>query len=247
MMKKTIISAAVLLLSVFAVIPSYALGYASGCKEARLSRNDWTFFQIGFWIDVPSSTANSNVYGLKTGWPISTGIGRVCGNEISWFVAGTDEINGLQACFLMCFSEFIEGIQASGGTSLSRDVKGIQASLGVCYNQKELQGLQASVVNISGNLWGYQTGGVNVCDNLMGLQTSAVNCADDVDGMQFAFVNVCKKLNGVQASLVNTAKKSNGVQFGVVNVSTESGVQFGLVNYIKGAFIPVLPLMNIKF
>ena len=27
--------------------------------------NQWTFFQLGFWFDQPSATANSNVYGIK--------------------------------------------------------------------------------------------------------------------------------------------------------------------------------------
>ncbi|MDD5699330.1 MAG: hypothetical protein PHH77_12010 [Victivallaceae bacterium] len=232
-MKKRIRLVMALLTSIVAIIPAYGAGVVSKCQDGKLPLDDWTFFQIGIWFDVPSSTSNSNVYGLKTGQPFSSGIGRVYGAEISWLAAATDDIIGVQGSWVSCFNE---------------ELKGIQAALGVCFSKKELQGLQASSVNICGNLWGIQAGAVNVGGNIIGLQAAAaVNCGEDINGAQFAFINVCNELTGLQASFVNSAQKSRGVQLGFINMSRSSGIQFGFLNFIKDGFVPWFPVLNIKF
>lgn len=195
----------------------------------------WSFIQIGFWFDIPSSTAKSNVYGLKTGWPISSGSGFVNGAEISWLAAATDNLNGLQACWIYTQNKYLTGAQGSF----------------ICnINKKGLRGLQAGLVNVSGNLTGFQPGGVNVSKDIDGIQASALtNVAQGtVTGAQFSLVNVINNtLNGFQASAFNTAEKSNGFQLGLINLSNSGGAQFGVANYIKDGWIPFMPFFNIKW
>ncbi|MDD3118827.1 MAG: hypothetical protein PHQ27_06595, partial [Victivallales bacterium] len=110
---------------------------ATAPRESDLEQradDDWTFFQIGFWFDVPSYTKNSNVYGIKTGQPVSSGAGKVYGVEGSWIAAATDHINGIQGSWVSCFN---------------RDANGLQASLVFCRNTDYLRGVQASFVCLS--------------------------------------------------------------------------------------------------
>jgi len=195
----------------------------------------WSFLQIGFWFDFPSSTAKSNVYGLKTGQPISSGSGFVNGAEISWIVAGTDNLNGLQACWIYNQNKYLTGAQGSF----------------ICNISKEgLRGLQAGLVNISGNLTGFQPGGVNVSKDIDGIQAGVLTnvARGTVTGAQFSLVNVINDtLNGFQTSAFNTAEKSNGFQLGLINLSNSCGAQIGVINYIKDGWIPFLPFINIKW
>ena len=79
----------------------------------------WTFLQIVFLPNIPNSTWNSNVYGLKTGWVASGGIGRVFGLEVSWVYSGTDTINGGQASWVAVKSRDLNGLQAAFVTALN--------------------------------------------------------------------------------------------------------------------------------
>lgn len=202
-------------------------------KDVKDPLSDWTFFQLGFWFDVPSYTRNSNVYFLKLGCPTSSGIGCVKGNELAIFWAGTDYIEGLQASFIVCDS---------------RRMDGVQASFGFCQTRGNLNGLQACAgVNMSETTNGFQPGIINLSGDINGLQMAAVTISKDVNGAQFSIVNMSKKLNGFQASAVNVADGGDGVQLGVVNITNKRGIQFGLVNYTKDGWVPFLPLMNISF
>ena len=195
----------------------------------------WSFLQIGFWFDIPSSTAKSNVYGLKTGQPISSGSGFVNGAEISWLVAGTDNLNGLQACWIYTQNRYLTGTQGAF----------------ICnINEEGLRGLQAGLINVSGNLTGFQPGGVNVSKDIDGIQAGVLTnvARGSVTGAQFSLVNVTTNtLNGFQASAFNRTEKSNGFQLGLINISNSGGAQFGVANYIKDAAIPFLPFFNIKW
>ncbi len=196
----------------------------------------WSCFQLGFWFDQPSSTANSNVYGLKTGWPISSGNGRVNGAEISWLASGTAYIQGVQGCWIYTGNKELQGLQASFICNINQDM---------------LRGLQAGLVNVAGNLQGFQPGGVNVSKDMMGIQAAALTnvATGKVTGTQLGFFNYSQELNGFQASAFNySAGKSNGFQLGFVNISnTGGGFQFGVANYIKDAWIPFLPFFNFSF
>lgn len=198
--------------------------------------DQWSVFQLGFWFDQPSATANSNVYGIKTGWPISSGQGSVYGLEASWFAAATDHIQGVQACWVY-----------TGNT----DMQGVQASLACNVNQNRFRGLQAGVVNVAGDIQGFQPGAVNVANNVMGVQAAALTnvSTGEVVGAQLGLYNYTKTLDGFQASAFNYSKgKSDGFQLGFVNISnTSGGFQFGIANYIRDAWIPFFPFFNFSF
>ena len=60
-------------------------------------------------------------------------------------------------------------------------------------------------------------------------------------------VAVSKKLDGLQFSIVNIGKVVKGLQLGVVNCAKSESFQIGIVNYIEGNSIPLLPIVNFKF
>lgn len=219
----------------FAVILFAATVFAITEVQPQASKKeDWSFIQICFWFGLPTASIHSNVYGLKTGWPISSGTGNVNGAEISWTVAGTDNINGAQGAWVF---------------TQNKNLQGIQAALVCNVNKEDLKGLQAGLVNVSGNLLGFQPGGVNVSKDMAGIQAAAITnvARGTVTGAQFSIVNVTKTLNGFQASAFNSAEKTSGFQLGLINISKSGGTQFGVANYIKDGWIPFLPFFNIKW
>jgi hypothetical protein len=228
-MKKLLISAIILA----SALGMPLQGADAVAKEGKDPLNEWTFFQLGFWFDVPSYTRTSNVYFLKLGCPTSSGIGRVKGNELAIFWAGTDYVEGLQSSFIVCEN---------------RRMDGVQASLGFCQSKEKLNGLQACAgVNMSETTNGFQPGAINIAGDVNGLQMAAITTiSKDINGAQFSIVNFSKKLNGFQASAVNMADGGDGVQLGVVNIGNKRGIQFGLINYIKDGWIPFLPIFNIS-
>lgn len=92
----------------------------------------WDFLEFGFWFDVPSSTKNSNVYGIKIGAPFCSGQGKVNGIETAVFCGATENIKGLQACILGSISKRLDGVQFS-----------------IVNYCEEVTGLQLGVVNIA--------------------------------------------------------------------------------------------------
>lgn len=198
------------------------------------ANEDWVPFQIAFWFDVPSYTKNSNVYGIKTGQPASSGTGKVCGLEASWVAAATDNISGIQGSWVSCFS---------------KNTEGLQASLGFNRNNNYMRGAQGAMVCMAGDVHGLQASAVNVSDNVTGCQPAAIfNYSKDIKGCQLAtIVNVSDKINGFQGGLINSATGVTGMQFGLINMSKSKGLQFGLLNFIDDAAVPMLPLVNFKF
>ncbi len=238
-MKKVLFSA--LFASCFALSLAAAPAVAPKAQEPAVNNesmlrpaDEWTFIQVCFLPNVPKSSHNSNVYGVKSGWPITCGIGRIYGLEASWFYSGTAIVTGIQASWCVCDSDYCDGLSASFLTSLARkQMRGVQAS---SYVQSgDLQGLQAGAVTIAKKMTGFQAG---VCAAL----------ADEVCGFQTSAVALNKgELSGVQFALYGQTEKSSGVQFGIVNVSKGKGVQFGAFNYMKDALIPFFPIVNFAF
>ena len=94
--------------------------------------------------------------------------------------------------------------------------------------------------------------GAPFCDGpckVSGLETALFcGATDNIDGVQACvLVAVSKKLSGLQFSIVNIGKVINGLQLGVVNIARNESFQIGIVNYIEGNTIPVLPIINFKF
>ena len=82
-----------------------------------------------------------------------------------------------------------------------------------------------------------------------GLETSVfASGTDNVNGVQCSvLVDKSKKVTGLQASIFNYSEKVDGLQFGVFNMAKDSAFQFGIINYIEGSSIPVLPVFNVRF
>ncbi len=207
---------------------------ASMSMDAR-DDESWTFFQAGFWFDVPSATTNSNVNGIKSGWPICAGHGKVYGLEISWFASATDNIRGVQTSWVINLSKKMTGLQASWITNVSEEMTGVQGCFIANVNKEMFTGMQASCVNVAGDYIGFQPAAIlNVTENFKGFQLSPL-------------YNEAKHLNGVQMSMLNFAESSEGIQFGIMNSSKKEGMQFGLINYIEDAWIPYMIGFNVKF
>ena len=201
-------------------------------ESAQPETSGWTPFQLGFFPRVPQYTYSSNVYGIKTGWPMCSGIGQVKGLEASWLLSGTD---------------YIDGAQGSMVCSIGKKVNGLQASIVLCLNKTLVSGIQASCVfNCAGAVIGLQAGGLNIAGSMSGFQPGVLgNITGEMSGFQAGLYNVTGTLKGMQASAVNVAGDAQGgFQFGVVNVSGNGGCQFGLINIIKGGVLPVMILFN---
>ncbi len=94
--------------------------------------------------------------------------------------------------------------------------------------------------------------GAPFCDGplkVSGVETALFcGATDSIDGVQACvLVAVSKKLDGLQFSIVNIGKIVKGLQLGVVNIARSESFQIGIINYIEGNTVPLLPIINFKF
>lgn len=131
-----------------------------------------------------------------------------------------EEFTGIHCSVVTCARRF-NGLIFSAVVTNAIQMKGMQVSF-VSGSNEKLQGVQISALaSYAKYATGVQVGGYgNKAESLNGVQIGGWNMADD--------------LNGVQIGIFNQAKKS------------ASGVQFGILNYMKGALVPWFPLFNIK-
>lgn len=196
----------------------------------------WTMFQLVFLPNVPNSTWNSNVFGLKTGWVASGGIGSVYGLEVSWIYSGTDTVNGAQASWVVVKSKEQNGIQAAFVTALNTETfRGLQAS-GPYAMAGDMQGGQFALISHAGNFTGIQGGlALALSKSFTGFQAGAVSIANG-------------PFTGIQCGFLNKAgEKGGSLQLGLLNMTNGKGLQFGAINYSKDAWIPVFPILNFSF
>ncbi len=197
--------------------------------------SDWTVFQVGIVPGAPSATVNSTVRGMKLGLPMSSGDNYVAGIEPSFLYSGTNYVDGIQAAWAgASVARSANGIQGAWfGYVQAREMNGLQCSIGACVAD-EMNGFQAALGNVS-------------LKESNGCQISCVNVNADVfNGFQFSIANIASgKFYGFQGSAANiSSKRMEGFQLGAVNYSKKGGLQFGVVNIISNAWIPVLPLVN---
>ncbi|HCE43751.1 MAG TPA: hypothetical protein DET40_09400 [Lentisphaeria bacterium] len=208
---------------------------APAAQPEKKPLDQWTFFQIGFFPGVPESTKNSNVCGLKLGFPMVDGYGRVGGVEPSLFYSGTDYVKGVQATLV--------------GPSIGQEILGVQTACVGPTIAKTVHGLQLSgMFNLADDLLGCGLGVANIAKSMAGFQISAVNVSEKVVGGQISAVNVSGMVIGAQVSAVNFANDElKGAQIGVVNYSKKNGCQLGLFNIIEDSPLPFTIIFNIKF
>ena len=161
--------------------------------------NEWTFFQLGFFPEIPGNTMYSNVYGIKLGAPMVCGYGRVYGVEPSFLYSGTDYVKGIQAAWV--------------GFSDAKEVYGLQASMGVCMADK---------------VWGIQTGAVCIAKKTAGIQFSGVGVTETSSGIQAGIVNVSNYVKGLQLGAFNWSKEG-AFQIGAVNMIEDSWLPFMII------------------
>lgn len=131
-------------------------------------------FQLGIWYKFPQYTWNSSVYGLKFGFPISAGIGKVKGVELAFVGAATEHINGVQMAFGYCNTAELYGIQLSCVNISSAAEAGWQ--LGMVNNADDAE-LQLGIVNYA-KYGSCQFGLINIIKNGLIPFTILFNYAD---------------------------------------------------------------------
>jgi len=94
--------------------------------------------------------------------------------------------------------------------------------------------------------------GAPFCDGpvkVSGVETALFcGATDNIVGVQACvLVAVSKKLDGLQFSIVNIGKVVKGLQLGVFNYAQKESFQIGILNYMEGSAIPLLPIVNFKF
>ena len=126
------------------------------------------------------------------------------------------------------------------------DIIGLR--LGAWGSCHDITGLDLSIWGESVNAYGLQLALLrnNVIDRAAGLQlTLGANHATQLKGAQVGLWNDTVVGGGLQIGLVNSANDMNGIQIGLVNTTDLIyGYQIGLINVIKGATVPVLPIIN---
>ncbi len=251
-MKKLIVFA------VFATLSAFVLAADTPAPAKKAAapavpdpETSWTPFQPAFFPRFPSYSYTSNVYGIKSGWPMCSGIGTVKGIEGSWFYSGTANIEGIQASWISTDCDYLKGIQASMFFNrIAKQGNGIQIDFG--FNlADEINGIQATLgLNIAGDVTGLQASGFNISRSVTGFQPGFCGniATGDVDGFQAGLFNVAVNVNGVQLSGVNVARgEVCGTQLGFVNIAKKKSFQFGLVNIIKDGPLPFFPFFNFSF
>jgi hypothetical protein len=184
--------------------------------------------EVGNGIDNVDDKKDSSVannwailqFGVFPGFPAVTQRSNVCGLKIGVPVSGgMGSVSGIEMSILGSTTATVYGMQLSSFANVTNVMDGVQVS-----------------------------GITNATNYVAGVQLSPINVSDIAAGLQMGVVNIdTKTIKGVQVGVVNFTEKVVGVQFGIVNIAKESGLQFGLLNYIEDGWIPYLPLMNISF
>lgn len=146
-MKKILVSALTVLCA-FGMVAAEAAkpaatAQAGQAKPVVVKEEKWDALQLGFWIGVPESTQNSNVFGVKFGLPLADGNGKVYGWEGTLFYSGTKTIKGAQTSFGCNRTDSIKGAQIAL-VNLADKVNGAQVGIVNCAKK---DGVQIGVVN----------------------------------------------------------------------------------------------------
>ncbi len=160
------------------------------------------------------------------------------------------DVAGLQTMGLVSWSDSnLRGCQISGfGNAVFGNAKAFQLASVANYNSTDFVGAQIAAINYNGTLWGFQLGAFNFNKGASkALQIAAINAnAGEYSGWSIGAVNCASRCHGFQMGVINTITDTGkAVQFGLFNsASNFSGLQFGLLNVIENAPIPVMVFMN---
>ncbi len=134
------------------------------------------------------------------------------------------------------------GLQASAGFNYAGGhFTGLQASSGINAVNADLEGAQLSAgLNIAKNVEGLQASGVNLARRVVGAQVAGcVNIAEEVEGAQLATCTNVARTIGTQLGVINVASEVRGAQLGMINVAKRSDYTLGLINIVEEGYLRV--------
>ncbi|MDR2580009.1 MAG: caspase family protein [Fibromonadaceae bacterium] len=153
------------------------------------------------------------------------------------------DFHGIQGSALFNYARDFSGLQAAP-FNFAIDGKGLQAGVINVYAHN-LEGAQASAINIGGkvtygqggaiNIVGSteygQGGAINVAGNAGKMQGGAINLAGSTEYGQGGAINVAGNAGKVQGGAINLAGSTEYAQGGVINVAGNAGlIQGGVIN-----------------
>ena len=95
--------------------------------------------------------------------------------------------------------------------------------------------------------WCWWVGGDDASRNLNGCQLGIADECSEMTGAQVSLLwGRVKYILGCQFAFgyCNAGKVQNGPQLAVVNIADKAALQFGLLNFNKGGFLPFFPFFN---
>ena len=138
------------------------------------------------------------------------------------FNISDDETKGAQTAGVFNISGGkMEGVQASGVFNINEGFfDGVQAS-GIFNTSRGHKGLQASLVNVTGDMEGLQVGLVNYGKDVKGVQLGLININDEIQGLPIGLINISKRgLSHVNTWQDSTGFTYVGYQVGARNIFT---------------------------
>lgn len=108
-------------------------------------------------------------------------------------------------------------------------------------------GLMAATVHADFN-WCWWVGGESANKNFKGCQLGIASECSEITGAQVSLLwGRLKRVGGgcqFAIGYCNANKIQNGPQIAFVNVADKAALQFGLLNFNEGGFLPVFPFFN---
>ncbi|HBM16817.1 MAG TPA: hypothetical protein DD381_10810 [Lentisphaeria bacterium] len=175
--------------------------YAEDSQVQALDSNKdgagwWPVLQLVLWPGMPPYT-DKEVYGMRTGFPLSGGTGAVYGMELTPFVCYSDYVYGLQISPFFNHTKATNGFRCALANASTEKVKGLQLST-FNYNTKDSDSIDIAFF-------------ANITSNYM-------------RGIQVAIVNYAAK-SAIQIGVYNQSK-THAFQLGVFNIIEEGYVPF---------------------
>lgn len=226
------------LIMIFCQVPAQAEDTDSIPWYGRLS--------IGFGhdsvrnVDIGLLRVIPSLEGLQVGL-IAGGVHKsMSGVGIYGIMGASDEADGVQIAGInvvrqrmhglaiggICFAgEGLHGVQIGFANLAGFEMKGVQVGF---FNGGRNFGLQAGVLNLSGDNSGVSIGGMNIdFSKSRGFQLGLINFADSLCGVQIGILNTCwGNVHGTQIGILNyCVAEEKGRQFGLVNINPHSRFQ----------------------
>lgn len=126
----------------------------------------------------PEAPGSADVAGVQVGYLGNVVVGQVTGIQLAGlFNYASGPVRAWQ--------------MAAAVNLASASLTGLQTAL-LCNSARRLSGVQAGIVNLSGEIDGVQLGLVNVAEKVRGVSIGLLNIADDIEGVPIAPFSVTR-------------------------------------------------------